>query len=129
MRATSDLMARALAGEHFRGLLEALPVPSRVIQNGVVVFSNSADAALFGYESGADIRGTDAFAYVADEDLPRLRDYTRRRALGEPVPTRYAANAKHRDATVIPVEIVVARIIHAGQPASLLVIHDLRERR
>lgn len=131
-----DITARKQAEEQlqcsaqrFRQLLEALPLATRVTQKGVVVFSNSADAKLFGYGSPAEVIRTDAFAYVADEDVARLREYAARRAAGEAVPTHYDAHLKRADGRVFPAEIVVARIPYGSEPASLIVLCDLSERK
>ncbi len=118
------------SAERFRQMLEALPVAIRVVQKGVVVFCNSADAVLHGYEGSEEMIGTDAFPYFVEEDVARLRDYADRRAAGDPtVPTRYEARAKRQDGSVIPVELVVTRIIYGGQPASLTALYDLSERK
>ncbi len=118
------------SAERFRQMLEALPVPIRVVQKGVVAFCNSADAVLHGYEGLEEIIGTDAFPYFVEEDVARLREYAERRAAGDPtVPTRYEARAKRQDGSVIPVELVVTRIIYGGQPASLTALYDLSERK
>jgi PAS domain S-box-containing protein len=126
-RAEEELRRSA---ERFRQMLEALPVAIRVLQKGVVAFCNSADAILFGYEGPEEIVGTDAFSYMVEEDVARLREYAERRAAGDPtVPTRYEARAKRQDGSVIPVELVVTRIIYGGQPASLTALYDLSERK
>ncbi len=117
------------SAERFRQMLEALPVAIRVVQKGVVAFCNSADAALFGYEGPEEIIGTDAYSYVAQDDVQQLREYERRRAAGRPAPTRYEARAKRQDGSVLPVELVVTRIIYGGQPASLTALYDLSERK
>ncbi len=126
-RAEEELQRSA---ERFRQMLEALPVAIHVAQNGVVVFCNSADAALFGYEGPEEMIGTDAFSFVAEEDVARLRDYAERRAAGNPsVPNRYEIRAKRLDGSIVPVELVVTRIIYGGQPASLAALYDLSERK
>ena len=115
------------SAERFRQLLEALPVATRVIQGNRVVYSNTADALLFGYEQPQEVIGTDAFASIAATDVARLRDYAARRAAGEPAPTCFEAQAKRRDGNVFPVEISVTRVIHDGEPATLAVLNDLTE--
>ncbi len=115
------------SAERFRQLLEALPVATRVIQKNRVVYSNAADALLFGYDQPEEVIGSDAFAYIAETDIARLRAYAARRAAGEPAPTRYEAQAKRRDGSVFPVELSVTRVIYDGQPATLAVLTDLTE--
>lgn len=117
------------SAEHLRQLLEALPVATRVIQDGVVVFSNSADAALVGCQNPAEVIGTDAFDYVAAEDKGRLREYMMRREAGEPAPIHYEASGKRRDGTVFPMEVMVRHILYDGKPASLAIWLDLSERK
>ena len=126
-RAEEELRRSA---ERFRQMLEALPVAIRVVQKGVVVFCNSADATLFGYEGPEEIIGTEAFSYMVEGDVARLRDYAERRAAGDPtVPTRYEARAKRQDGSILPVELVATRIIYGGEPASLTALYDLSERK
>lgn len=117
------------SAERFRQLLEALPLATRVTQKGMVVFSNAADAALFGHKCPEEAIGRDAFGYVAEEDVARLREYAARRAAGEPAPTRYEARLKRPDGTVFSADISVAGITYAGDPASLIVLRDLSERK
>jgi len=113
--------------ERFRQLLEDLPVATRVIQGNRVVYSNAADALLFGYDQPQEVIGTDAFAYIAETDVARLRAYAARRAAGEPAPARFEAQAKRRDGNVFPVEISVTRVSYGGEPATLAVLSDLSE--
>lgn len=63
---------------------------ARFILYGQVVFANAADASLFGFAESAEVIGTDAFDYIAPEDVERLRDYTKRRVANDPtVPNRF----------------------------------------
>lgn len=116
--------------ERFQQVIEFLPVAARVVQNGRVVFANAADARLFGYAKPEDIIGTDAFAYIAEVDIPRLRDYSVRRSAGDStVPARYEAHGKRLDSSEFPFETTVRKIQWAGQPASLAVTEDLTQRK
>ena len=124
---TAELQRSA---ERFRQMLEALPVAIRVMQDGIVVFCNSADAALHGFESTEEIIGVDAFLYFEEEDARRLWEYGSRRVAGDPtVPNRCEAHVKRCDGRVVPVEVVSTRILYAGRPASLTVLLDLSERK
>jgi PAS domain S-box-containing protein len=126
-RAEEELQRSA---ERFRQMLEALPVAIRVMQDGIVVFCNSADAALHGFESTEEIIGVDAFLYFEEGDARRLWEYGSRRVAGDPtVPNRCEAHVKRCDGRVVPVEVVSTRILYAGRPASLTVLLDLSERK
>ncbi len=112
-----------------RRILDTLPMAVRIIQEGKVVFANPADAHMYGYGSPAEEAGADAFAQVAEEDRDRLKGYAQRRSAGEEAPRQYEAHGRRRDGSVFPVEVTAERILHAGAPASLLVLRDLTERK
>lgn len=115
--------------ERYRTLAEALPVGIRVVQNGVIIFANSADARLFGFGQPDEMIGLDPLAHVAEEDIPRFRECMEGHASRGEGPTRYEYRARKQDGTVFPAEVVAARIFYGGQPASLLVVQDLTERK
>ncbi|MBI3664161.1 MAG: PAS domain S-box protein [Acidobacteria bacterium] len=113
----------------FREMLESLPVPVRIIQDEKLVFANIADARLHGYNAPEEQFQVDDAAFIAPEDLERVREYGRRRALGEDVPRRYEVRRFRRDGGKFVAEINAERIIYEGAPASLLALHDLTEQR
>ncbi len=117
------------SAEHFRRLVEQLPIATRVVQEGGIAFSNSADAALFGYTEAVEILGADPMLFVAEEDAVRLRQYLLARSAGQPAPTRYECRLRRRDGSVFPAALCVARILYEGRPASLVVVLDLTEKK
>lgn len=127
-RAEEELQRSAA---RFQRMIESLPVAARVIQHGQLVFANAADAALFGFSSPAEMIQTEpnASAYIAEEDVPRLRSYAQSRLAGKPTPARYEAQARRRDGSVFPAEISCAVTVFNNQPALLVVMQDLTERK
>ena len=122
--------ALAQSAGRFRGLIESLPMAARVIQDGRIKFANAADARLFGFEEPGQVIGTEAYAHIAEEDVERLRDYSRRRAEGDStVPSRYEARLMQRDGTEFPAEVVASVIAWDGETASLAVTQDLTDRK
>ena len=113
----------------FRELLEGLPVAVRIVQDEKVVFANFADALLHGYARPEEEIGLVAITQVAAEDVPRLREYARRRAHGEPAPRRYEARRRRRDGSELLTESEVERTFFDGRPANLIVIRDLTDRK
>jgi len=114
---------------HFRELLEGLPVAVRIVQDEKVVFANQADAALHGWARPEEEIGLMATEQVAPEEVARLREYTRRRAAGEPAPRRYEARRRRRDGSEVLAESEVERTLFDGRPANLIVIRDLTDRK
>ena len=55
-------------------------------------------------------------------------DRTRRRALGEDVPSQYEVELIRKDGTFLPVEYSISRIIFNGENASLTFIRDVSQR-
>ncbi|MFH1529592.1 MAG: PAS domain S-box protein [Pseudomonadota bacterium] len=75
----------------FESLLEGLQAGVAIIDNGTgaLIFINGALARILGGEQ-AEILGTHYLEHVAPEDRERIRDYHRRRILGDPtLPPRY----------------------------------------
>lgn len=118
------------SARRFRELIDSLPVAARVILDGRVVFANAADASLFGFTESDEVIGTDAFDYIAPEDVERLRGYAQRRAANDPtVPNRFEAFGKRKDGSTFPAGIVITQILWEGRPAELTVTKDLTEQK
>ena len=70
-----------------------------ILQNGRVVYQNTAHMAMLGYPT-VELAQRDFLACVAPEDRQRVAGYYQRRLHGEPVPEQYTVSSRvqHRKA-------------------------------
>lgn len=113
----------------YRELLDLLPVPVRIIQDGRIRYSNTADARVFGYDDPREMIGADAYRFISPEDAERMREYYRRRVAGEDAPPYYRVAAARKNGETFPCEVIAAKIDYQQAPASLLVLRDLSVQR
>ena len=113
----------------FRDLLEGLPVAVRIVQDNQIVFANLADAHMHGYSRPEEEIGLAPSSQVAPEEVEKMEELHRRRLAGEPVPQRVEVRRRRRNGTEVLAEIEADRTFFNGQPASLVVIRDLTDRK
>ena len=116
--------------ESMRQLVETLPVAARVIQDGVVVFSNRADAALFGFDDPKEILRRDAwiqFEEVAAQHLKhRMASCMADTTIGS---HREVGRARKKSGVEFNIELTINPILYDGRPACLAMLVDLDERK
>jgi len=126
-----DLKAanRALrkGSEFHRKLLDRIPSPVLVLQDGKVAVANRAAHLAVGYEEEV-LTGRRFLSFVHPEEVKRAASVHRRLLAGKPLPDRYEARILSRDGVAKPYEIVVARILYHGRKAFLLSLWGLEER-
>ncbi len=116
------------AEQKYRTLVENANDSIVVVQNGRIVFSNSTYEQLLGYTID-DNRGGSFIDDVADEDREQVLDHYRRRLNGEGPPDQYEANLVTRDGIRVPVEVRPRVIDYQGDPAVLVVMRNVTERK
>ena len=117
------------SAQRFRHMIDGLPNSARVIQNGKIVFANTASARLYGLADSAEMLGEDGLRFIAEGDHARLKDYGVRRLAGDTtVPSRYETTGVRSDGSGFPMEISVTVIDYEGAPATLAIMRDLTER-
>lgn len=99
-----------------------------VNMQGRHVFANRRIAQLLGYTI-AELLETDVATLVAPDQLPIVQDRSRRRLAGEVVPNQYETVLLSKTGEYIPVEITAAITRWKGQPAGLISVRDIRERK
>jgi PAS domain S-box-containing protein len=109
----------------YRELLDLLPVPVRIIQDGRICYANAADAQVFGLSAPQELTGADAYRFISPNDTERLREYYRRRMAGEDAPSVYRVTAVRKSGETFPCEIIARKIDFQQRPASLIVLRDL----
>ena len=113
--------------ENLRALTENAHEGILVTRNGRHVFANRYAAERLGYRAGTLV-GTVTADVVHPDEYPQVRERYLRRMAGESQPTRYETAFITRDGRRLPVEINVANTTWQGQPAGVIVWHDITER-
>ncbi len=114
--------------EDLRALAENANDGILVNCNGQHVFANRRLAELLGY-SADELRHTGMKELVHPEEYEQVAGRFRARMAGEPVPSQYETVFVARNGAAVPVEINATRTVWQGQPAGLVFIRDIRERK
>jgi two-component system cell cycle sensor histidine kinase/response regulator CckA len=113
----------------FETLLELLPDPVVIHQNGEAVFVNRAAVEMYGAKSPEDVHVRPVIEWVAPESRPKvLARIARMLAQGESVPMEQERHLK-LDGTPFDVEVVAAPVTFDGRPAVELVARDITARK
>lgn len=113
----------------FRVLAETLPQGVGIVgADGRHRYVNRRGAELLG-RTAEETMGLHVNEILRPEDRAWVLDRLRRRIAGESVAARYELVAVRRDGSELPVEISAARIIWAGEPATLVLVRDTTDRR
>jgi two-component system, cell cycle sensor histidine kinase and response regulator CckA len=112
----------------FETLLELLPDPVVIHQNGEAVYVNRAAVELYGAKSVDDMHARPVIEWVAPESRPKvLARMARILGRGESVPMEQERHLK-LDGTPFDVEVVAAPVTFDGRPAVELVARDITAR-
>ncbi len=110
-------------------VLETIPDPVVIRTAGTYAYVNSAFARVLSYDSPRELLGKPVLETVHQED----REMVRRSIEADSEGPRSATSEIRmlsRDGSSVPLEFAPpARIVYQGQPAFLVVAHDMRERK
>jgi PAS domain S-box-containing protein len=99
-----------------------------IFQEKKVVFVNRRGAEILGY-SKDELTGLHIEALLDEKCRQLAMDRYERRMRGEKVPETYEVEVKPKTGESIHVEISATRIDYQGQPADLIIIRDIEERK
>jgi PAS domain S-box-containing protein len=99
-----------------------------ILQNGVYKYVNDTFLEISGY-SPAEIQGQKLPFAIADDDSRLIIERNRQRSEGLAVPEVYELKVKHRDGRLVDTEISVGNIIYENQPAQMITVRDVTERK
>ncbi len=120
-------MALRESEERYRQLVELCPDPIVVHCDGRFVYANAAAAALAGAADATDLVGRSTVEFTPPEPLVRSqRDST---AAATPDGAAFEGPIVRLDGQIIDVESTRMRVMYEGQPAVLLVVRDITERK
>ncbi len=95
---------------------------------GEPLYANEQAAKMSGYEQGELMQRT-IKDFVPKNQLPVLMQRLEKRIAGEDVPRNYESSLLHKDGHAFPVEITGSRTEWQGNPADLIIIRDITQRK
>lgn len=122
------LRAALVDQQRYRTMVEHASDAITVTQDGEIVYRNPAAVNLFGY-TVAETAGRSHLDLIAPADRDRVREYARRRLLGESVPARYEVEFLPRYGTQLIMEVEPQIIRYCGKPATMTVMRDITTRK
>jgi PAS domain S-box-containing protein len=99
-----------------------------IYQNGIIKFVNKALYCLLGYEAEECIGKTIESCVVA-EDQKYIMQMQRDKEAGKNVPNALTISLIKKDNSTLPTEINVVEINYESEPAAMLLIRDISERK
>ncbi|HUX05798.1 MAG TPA: PAS domain S-box protein [Acidobacteriota bacterium] len=112
----------------YRNLVERAQDGIVLIQDRTIKFANSSLAMMLGHGI-EDLVGEPFIKYVYREEIPKLLDRYERRISGDPLPSAYETALLRSDGSIIHVELNAGLITYEGEPADLVMVRDVTERR
>ncbi len=113
---------------NLRALTENANVGILVNSGDRHVFANPRSLAMLGYTL-KEIRQTGIKELVHPDEYEKISQRFRDRQAGKPAPSLYETVFMTRDGQPVPVEISVALTTWEGEPAGLVFVYDISERR
>jgi PAS domain S-box-containing protein len=117
----------ARSESRFKYLLDSAPEGITVNVLGKIVYANQHFADMVGYTVN-ELLDKNTSELHNENYREMVRDRTRRRTLGENVPSQYEVELTKKDGSLIPVEYNVASIIFNMEKASLTFIREISDK-
>jgi PAS domain S-box-containing protein len=114
--------------EKYRNLVERANDGIAIVQESIVKYINPRIVEMMGYEE-ADVMNKDFGGFLVPEEYPKLANIYERRMRGEHVPPIYETKILHKNGEILDVELNAGIIQFDGQPADLVIIRDIGERK
>jgi len=95
---------------------------------GVHIYANKGAAEITGY-SIAELLKTSIKGLVHPDEFEKIMERYRKRLEGIPVPRQYETIIIRKDGKSVPIELTAAKTVWCGQPADMVIIRDITERK
>jgi len=112
----------------YRGVVERASDGIVIARGQHLCFANAAFAAMSGYTL-EELDGISFLTMVLPEQRTEVADRVRRRLAGEDVPSTYEIDLVRKSGETFSVEVQADAITYLGEPADLVVMRDITERR
>ncbi len=114
--------------EKYRGLIELAGDGIALIKGEHIEYANPRLAKMVGRRPG-EVVHTRFLDHIAREELTKVMGFFTRRIQGSTRRFRYETTLKHKSGKSVDVEISAGRISYQGEPADLVIIGDVTERK
>jgi PAS domain S-box-containing protein len=122
--------------EKYRALIEAtgragegiIIIQDREEREAAFVFVNDEFCKMSGY-SREELLNRSAWDLVPYEVAMLLKDWYKRRHMGESLPGHYEAAGVRKDGTIVPLDLSVVTMLWQGKIATVLYMRDITERK
>ncbi len=112
----------------YRRLVELAPYGVAILNNGKIVYANETAFRHFRAEREEQVIGMPILDFVPADDHELVVERLRQLAMGQDLPP-FEERFLRLDGSVMEVEVTCLSITHQGQPAGLVMIHDITERK
>jgi len=109
----------------FRNVFECSIDAIGVSCGGVHKMVNPAYVELFGYNSEEEILGKEVWELITADERANVADYISRRALGEPVPSKYETKGLRKDMTEFDLDVRVSNYEMGGEVFTQVILRDI----
>ena len=123
-----EVQERIQAEEQYRTLVERASDAIIIIQNEKTVYRNPIYENLIGYKV-TETEDRSFLDFVVPEDRNLVREHYYKRLNGETVPEEYEVRLMTRSGRPVTMEVKPAVIEYKGEPATMVVMRDISERR
>jgi PAS domain S-box-containing protein len=115
--------------ERYRKLVDLSPDGVFVLQEGAIIFTNSAGAILLGAADSSQVLGRNMYDFVDADDrgvLQNISSQVEEQKINSPyIQVRY----RRPDETMVEAEVAAAPFVFSGRPAVLVIARDVTERK
>jgi PAS domain S-box-containing protein len=114
--------------EKFRNLVERANDGIAMVVEGRLTYANPRLSETTAYDA-PQMLGEPFTRFIDPAELPKVKEYYRKRMRGEDVPTIYETAIRRADGSKMDVELNVGTFSYGGRTAELVFIRDLTERK
>ena len=133
---TRDITERKLYEEvfnknekRFRAFVEHAPLAIILIRDGIVLYANQKASNMYGLQSIEEFKGRQIADSFAPQFREAIKERSRRRSLGLPIPLEFESVALRVDGSKFPLQVAVSQIRLSDGIANIVFITDITERK
>jgi len=98
------------------------------VGKGIQAFANKRAGEITGY-SKAELLKTVIQDLIHPDEVQKIMERYKKRLAGEPAPPQYETIIIRKDGKSLPIELTASKTVWHGQPADLVIIRDISERK